>query len=378
MLVETDAWNKDYLTTAWFLETINKWFNLMSSRTPVMAISRFHDDKYAETIAFLQSVVELFDNCLIGDQGAWKPVQTGIILSTLSVLRLHDRLIKTGSFKFLLTSRLTQDCLENLFSCVRSKNPVPTPLELKNNLRLLTVAQHLNGSSSGSYEVDDGEFIADFLNGDNLFVAPSLSDDVLDVCEPLVSNAVLNIEFDETDLSCSYYLCGYVLSRVIKNDKTCSECVAAAKSLDYQTEMGSKITKLLSLKEFRAGALVPCGCDVYNVLLTAEKIFRQHESAMLSKNGNMKQMIADEVKLSCCDVKLPECHAIKDKLINRFIGVRLQIFAKKIRSIRKKSTVTKSSGHEMGSKSMQMRKCVSKIQWLDNCTLIFDPCMFVK
>jgi hypothetical protein len=126
--------------------------------------------------------------------------------------------------------------------------------------------------------------------------------------------------------------------------------------------MGSKITKLLSLKEFRAGALVPCGCDVYNVLLTAEKIFQQHESAMLSKNGNIKQMIADEVKLSCCDVKLPECHAIKDKLINRFIGVRLQIFAKKIRSIRKKSTVTKSSGHEMGSKSMQMRKCVSKIQ----------------
>jgi hypothetical protein len=34
-------------------------------------------------------------------------------------------------FKFLLTSRLTQDYVENLFSMVRLKNPVPTPLPSK-------------------------------------------------------------------------------------------------------------------------------------------------------------------------------------------------------------------------------------------------------
>jgi hypothetical protein len=138
---------------------------------------------------FLQSVITLFDQISVGNRGVWKPIQTGVILSTLSVLELQDRLINSGNFKFLLTSRLTQDCLENLFSCVRSKNPTPTPLELKNNLRLLTVAQYLKGAENGSYDLDEGGFEADFLvDHSKVQVEEKMSDDVLSICKPFIES----------------------------------------------------------------------------------------------------------------------------------------------------------------------------------------------
>lgn len=51
-------------------------------------------------------------------KGDWKPCQTGVILTTTSVLSLAEELLDAGH-TYLLTGRLTQDCLENLFSVVR-------------------------------------------------------------------------------------------------------------------------------------------------------------------------------------------------------------------------------------------------------------------
>ena len=70
----------------------------------------------------------------IGDKAVWKLVQTGVTLSTKSVLQLADDGLQYLGFQFLITARLTQDCLENLFSIVKSKNPVPTPREFKYSL----------------------------------------------------------------------------------------------------------------------------------------------------------------------------------------------------------------------------------------------------
>ena len=49
----------------------------------------------------------------------WKPVQTGIQLSTRTVTDMH--LVVSGDSKLLLTSHLNQDAVENVFSQVRGK-----------------------------------------------------------------------------------------------------------------------------------------------------------------------------------------------------------------------------------------------------------------
>lgn len=69
LMVNSLNWSKSVLTTAWFLETISHFFDLMSSRHPTLALSKFDSDKYSESVKFLQMVKELFQNITIGKEG---------------------------------------------------------------------------------------------------------------------------------------------------------------------------------------------------------------------------------------------------------------------------------------------------------------------
>ena len=362
LMVETQNWDSSVLTTCWFLELMNKWFDLMSSRHPVLALSKFDVEKYECAISFLHVVIDVFDNLAIGQKATWKPVQTGVILSTLSVLQLQERLLNYDNFKFLLTARLTQDCLENLFSCIRSKNAVPTPLEFKNTLRLLTVSQYLKGAESGSYELDEGNFVADFVSlQPRVEVEDRVSEDLVLSCQALLNyDALPAVELDPTEMCCLYYLGGYVLSRVEKNDATCQSCIAAVSSSDFVQEFDSSITRLLTLKEYRPGCLKPCNQTAFNLILSAEITFRQLESSFLSTSNNLREQLFNEISVKTAEIDLPNCHSIKQKILRRFIGARLQFFAKKQRLIIKGKVSKKC--HGMSSKSMQMRKSVSKIK----------------
>ena len=96
---------------------LSHWFDLMSSRHAGITLNKNNIQKYDEEIAFLKQIVDVFFNISIGD-GKWKPGQTGVILSTLAIISLSDELL-ARDLDFLLTARLTQDCLENLFSTIR-------------------------------------------------------------------------------------------------------------------------------------------------------------------------------------------------------------------------------------------------------------------
>jgi len=65
LMVETENWDVSFLTTAWFLETINHWFDLMSSRHPILALSKFNEAKYCEAVDFLRLIVDMFEHIRI-------------------------------------------------------------------------------------------------------------------------------------------------------------------------------------------------------------------------------------------------------------------------------------------------------------------------
>lgn len=50
----------------------------------------------------------------------WKPVQTGIIMSTVSVIQLAEEAFESG-FKFFMPGQLSQNLMENVFSQMRRK-----------------------------------------------------------------------------------------------------------------------------------------------------------------------------------------------------------------------------------------------------------------
>ena len=213
-LVQHEGHNSNYLTTAWFLELCDRWFNLMSSRHPVMALSKINMNSYENAILHLNSVISVFQYILFGKKGHWKPVQTCIILTTTSMLEVHRELLDNGH-TFVLTSRFTQDCLENLFGCVRLKNPVPSALEFKQALKSITVAQFLKRPSSGSYQDDDSSYLAEFLNHPTV---PSSSTSNTDVFNQIDYECSANQSLEQSE-SNRYYLGGYCVLQIKKNDK---------------------------------------------------------------------------------------------------------------------------------------------------------------
>lgn len=70
----------EFNTTAAFVETVSKWFTLITSRKHSVALGKTAGDentitKFNDSIAFLKSVVELFRKIQIGHEPKFKPVQ---------------------------------------------------------------------------------------------------------------------------------------------------------------------------------------------------------------------------------------------------------------------------------------------------------------
>lgn len=130
-------------TTAWFLDLIAKWYKLMSSRHPSVALSCRDMAKYHEALETLRLTLETIQGMQMGSTSQWKPSQAGLMVATTVVLRLQNILLKSDGYKFLLTGRLLQDCLENLFSVLRQRKPVPNAYDMKCALKLVCVGQFL-------------------------------------------------------------------------------------------------------------------------------------------------------------------------------------------------------------------------------------------
>ncbi|KAH8026815.1 hypothetical protein HPB51_025023 [Rhipicephalus microplus] len=118
---------QEALTTAWFIETIYRWFKVLASRTTRLGISKLNDQKYEDSLIFLKDMVTLFTDLKIGSPSkhVWKPVQTGITLVCKIALELQHYYLNEKVFFFVLLSRFGQDALEHLFSTLRAKNAVP-------------------------------------------------------------------------------------------------------------------------------------------------------------------------------------------------------------------------------------------------------------
>ncbi|KAH9375511.1 hypothetical protein HPB48_012819 [Haemaphysalis longicornis] len=145
---------EEALTTAWFFLTqVYRWFTLMTSRYIGTAMSIFKADAHDEAVAFLRYFMEFFAHVSIkknNQRDLFKPVQAGVLISTTSALQIQHHRLSVHKFKFVLLCRLTQDALENLFSCIRSRPPVPRALEFKLMLRLIMLSQFFKPSRKGS------------------------------------------------------------------------------------------------------------------------------------------------------------------------------------------------------------------------------------
>lgn len=103
-----------------------------------LAISKENMKNYDEAISFLLNMKEIVYNTSI--DGSWKPFQTGVLIATETAIDFQRVYLENYNFKYVFLSRLTQGCLENVFSVIRARHTIPNGLLLNVSLRLLSVA----------------------------------------------------------------------------------------------------------------------------------------------------------------------------------------------------------------------------------------------
>ena len=151
------------ITTAWFIDFIHEWYDCMTRRDVFCALSLRDKEKYEQTRTFLSNAMYIFEHMQIGAKGIWKPFQTSALLSTKTLLDLSEYLLKERNFDFFLSSRLSQDCIENLFSEIRLKQVIPNAVQFKNNLKLIIMSRYMKNIKSSNYTQDDRKLVADFF-----------------------------------------------------------------------------------------------------------------------------------------------------------------------------------------------------------------------
>lgn len=330
-LVARENRSKDYLTTAWFIETINHWFDLMNSRHPVLALSKAKEEKYVAATSFLKMVITLFSGIGIGANREWKPVQTGVILSTTSVLALANDILQDQNF--LLTSRLTQDCLENLFSVVRSRNPTPTPREFKFALKSITVAQYLKPSKTSNYEHDEREYLGDLLPATVTPPQPEPEYAQIEQIHPItLSERDVLTPDEEASL---YYLTGYCIQSLKKLNQFCDNCLEWSKN---DTEHPHSI--LVLLKNYKDGALFQASDAIFQLVKLWEVILRKLEPEL--RRPNVKEYFVRQCEQTVVvdfTPPPPSCHPLLSRLLNKFVQVRLHFMCRKMNQVRKSRSI---------------------------------------
>ncbi|GBN00918.1 hypothetical protein AVEN_8386-1 [Araneus ventricosus] len=182
----------------------------------------------------LRYYVNLKSNLKIGIRGVWKPVQAGIALTTTSMLALQEMFLKDRNFKFILLSRFSQDAIENLFSTIRLKNPVPIFKEFKTCLRLIFLSQYftsgVKGNSFSDTDEEMGTPIFQLYSENKNFIAQEFSDESvlsfvidfekseIEVCVEM-HNEIVTIALPESEENSLYYLCGCIGKIILSRSK---------------------------------------------------------------------------------------------------------------------------------------------------------------
>lgn len=325
MSAETNR--SELLATAFWIETVWRWFKLMTSRQFNLALSLEKINVYNQTISYLRFYRIFIFECQVGIQKKWKPWQTASILCTNSVLRLQHHFLYSQNYPAVYTARFTQDCVENVFSLIRFKQKRPTALQFKDNLKLLSVSQFMTQIPGSSYASDDREWLMDLttsirnLNPQNTN-SNNNTRDIENLIEVEYSNDVFeDTLFDNSERNQIYHVGGYILRSVTMNYTVCEACLSPCIS---DSPYLKSFTKYTILKDYTGDALFYITEPVYMFFVALERIFRENISSMSTSDNIPSQMTALMMLIRTSIFE--ECHEIRRKIIDRFVTFRLRIY----------------------------------------------------
>ena len=278
---------------------------------------------------------------------SWKPIQSGILLSTSTVLDLFDDLVGTGNYRFLMTGRLTQDCVENLFSSIRGKGDAhPSPVLFRHNLRLISLSQYMNIAPTSSYDTDDGAYFLDFLKSQPRHATepPAMCDN--EDCSFIQHAFSSQQTMDTVDANVLYLLAGWSTHREKQKLSSCTECLSAICG-----EAGDAPLEAVLMTEKNYSGLTYPSSAVYAAVQVAEELFRCHQSSLLTMT-NIENYLRQEFDRHYDSSSFPDCHVAVRSVVARFFRLRLHIYSKHVTET---FSAEQRNGVQYGSRSAYCR-----------------------
>lgn len=146
-IVSTDDC-ENVCVTADLIEKVAKWFSLMNTYTPSVSVNEAKT-AYGQNLdvhnKILDDMLELMETMRCGCKTTLQTFQKGCIVSIKSLKALLQDLKEKYSVNYIMTHRLNQDVIENLFSQIRTRgglNDHPTPLDALHRLRILILGKN--------------------------------------------------------------------------------------------------------------------------------------------------------------------------------------------------------------------------------------------
>lgn len=128
------------------------------------------------------------------------------------------------------------------------------------------------------------------------------------------------IVFNKLELNKIYYVAGYLMANIMKNQCVCKTCINATGSVQSNNYYYSALTRLRCK---HVNTLFFVNPVTFNFFLQMTKIFKTfYPHIRVQKHVNLKEFFIKLCNQST--FSLPACHNLKEKIIKRFIAFKLK------------------------------------------------------
>lgn len=312
----------EVLTTAFYIENLARWFKLVTARELQLALSKKNQGAYESALKFLNSFKYLIHRSRVGEKTRWKPWQAAIIMATDALLRLQEFFLCNG-YDFLFLGRFTQDCVENIFSQLRVKCRTPRALQVKNNIKFITIGQVMEEVLNSSYSYDPNEWLVSFsgkLESIKSLPVESIKTKSIEKLEDNESNEQIDVMFQESEEQAIYYIAGAILHSLHKKGTLCDSCID---SCTTGNQNSNDLSLLTSFRDYNGHALIYINLETYTFFTELEKIFFHHIERLKTSQEDVSQIFLD-LMIGVNAQHFASCHGMKMKIVRRYILFRLR------------------------------------------------------
>ncbi len=305
------------LTTADFLRLFAEWFSLLASKEKKRSITKRNRER---KFLFLNKIINIIEETTINNY--WKPLNTGIILATLSSCDIAEYIL-ADHLDFILGHRFTQDCVENVFSQIRRRGGAkPSALTCVKMLKLICIGQYLSDIKTSNYFNDNDVFLIDYFKPNKpTEICPvnnadkqtsKLPIDVNNLTETsLISLQDCQNHFSKHDLNLIFNLGGSTTRKILS--LCCENCKTFLCNKEHDLCEMSIYKQFLNL----GGLKEPC-TPLLLVLINCELMYRKFITFIFHNNiAKFIDLVADKI-----NIEFPKCCNIKFKIIKHYFTVR--------------------------------------------------------